>query len=210
MLSPRERPTVFEDGCRGGAEASPRGSSATAPYPDRLSASIACIGPPGELLEPRRTAPAFPRAPGPAANSASLRGVAMASTVTQPTRGTAPWQDAHGVQPGAAAGGRGRLRAATARWSRPPSARAPAGCCERASALGEFVGGRAPAGVGPPGQREQAGAAHPRPLRQPHRRGRVPSRLASADADGRGARAALAAVDQRASPSRTRRAPRCT
>ena len=32
------------------------------------------------------------------------------------------------------------------------------------------------AGVGPAGQRAPAGAAHPRPLRQPRRRGRVPAR----------------------------------
>ncbi len=69
---------------------------------------------------------------------------------------------------------------------------------ERASALGRFVGGRrAAAGVGATGEREQADPAHVRPLRAPHRRGRVPPRVAPADADGRGERAALAAVDER-------------
>ena len=39
---------------------------------------------------------------------------------------------------------------------------------------------RAGTGVGRAGQREPAGAAHARPLRQPYRRGRLPSRLAPA------------------------------
>ena len=98
---------------------------------------------------------------------------------------------------------------ATCRSWRPSSARAPAGCASAPSGSANRRR-RAAAAVGPPGQREQAGAAHPRPLRPPHRRGRVPPRLAPADGDGRRARAALAAVDERASRSRTRRAPRCT
>ncbi len=68
---------------------------------------------------------------------------------------------------------------------------------ERAAALGRVVGRRAAAALGAAGEREQAGAAHARPLRQPHRRGRVPPRLAQADEARRRARAALAAVDER-------------
>ena len=41
--------------------------------------------------------------------------------------------------------------------------------------------GRRAAGVGPAGQREPAEAAHPRPPRPPHRRGRVPPGVAPAD-----------------------------
>ena len=48
-------------------------------------------------------------------------------------------------------------------------------------ARGRRVLGRRAAGVGPPGEREPAGAADARPLRQPHRRGRVPSGVAPAD-----------------------------
>ena len=55
---------------------------------------------------------------------------------------------------------------------------------------------RAAAVLGAPGEREQADPPHARPLRQPHRRGRVPPRVAQPDADGRGERAALAAVDE--------------
>ena len=78
---------------------------------------------------------------------------------------------------------------------------------ERASALGPLRrrGGRPAGGVGAARERAQAGPAHPRPLRQPDRRGRVPPRLAQADDDGRRARAALAALDERR-PGRARRA----
>ena len=71
--------------------------------------------------------------------------------------------------------------------------------------LGELAGGEA-IELGPPGQREPAGAAHPRPLRAPHRRGRVPSRLARADG-ARGRRTGSHALPWREpQPGRARRA----
>ncbi len=108
-----------------------------------------------------------------------------------------PLGDPRGRKPGSAAGGRGRL------LQQPPAGR---GAGARGRRLGQGARRRAgpvrrrPAAavLGAPGQREQAGAAHARPLRAPHRRGRVPPRVAQADGDGRGERAALAAVDLRA------------
>ncbi len=49
-------------------------------------------------------------------------------------------------------------------------------------------------GTGPAGQRAPAGAAQPRPVRQPDRRGRVPPRLARPDGDRGRPRAARGAV----------------
>ena len=65
---------------------------------------------------------------------------------------------------------------------------------ERAIAsVGAVCRRRAGAAAGAAGQREPAEAAHPRPLRPPHRRGRVPPRLArAAAASAVAARAALA------------------
>ena len=67
----------------------------------------------------------------------------------------------------------------TGRWSRRSSARAAAGPPSARRAVGEIAGGEAiewgrQANENPPV------AAHARPLRQPHRRGRVPPRLAPA------------------------------
>ena len=80
---------------------------------------------------------------------------------------------------------------------------------ERAVEAGAFWGGE-PQEWGRAGQREPAGAAHARPLRQPHRRGRVPPRLAPADGARRRARAARAAVDEPPARARTSRARRST
>ena len=87
-----------------------------------------------------------------------------------------------GFQPGAAPGGLQPLR------RRPAAAR---GAEPRGRRLGRGAGARAgrdlrlgaddPLGLR--GQRAQARAAHPRPLRQPHRRGRVRHLLARADAN---------------------------
>ena len=54
---------------------------------------------------------------------------------------------------------------------------------------------RRAAGVGEARERESAEAAHPRPLRRAHRRGRVPSRVAQPDAALARARPPLALVD---------------
>ena len=59
--------------------------------------------------------------------------------------------------------------------------------------------------LGIPGQLKPAAAAHPRSLRQPHRRGRVPPRVAPADGGRDQPRPALAALARRA-PRRPRRA----
>ena len=79
-----------------------------------------------------------------------------------------------------------RWRAATSstttpRCGRRSSARAPAGRASACSAAGAFWGGE-PHALGRRGQRAPAGAAHARPLRPPHRRGRVPPGVARADA----------------------------
>ena len=55
------------------------------------------------------------------------------------------------------------------------------------------------------GEREPAEAAHPRPLRQPHRRGRVPPRLARADADRRSRTACTRSPWREPRPGRARR-----
>ena len=112
---------------------------------------------------------------------------------------------ARGAQPGPAAGRRQPVhRAPGARGGDQPRGRRldhrPCG------GAGSADPGRAGA-LGLSGQREPAGPAHPRPLRQPHRRGRVPPRLAPAHAHGRRERAARAAVAREARrPRRARRA----
>ena len=81
----------------------------------------------------------------------------------------------------AAARGLQPVRRRTARSPR-RSTREGAGWAEdRARRFGAVVGGE-PIALGRAGERARAGAAHARPLRQPHRRGRVPPRVAPADA----------------------------
>ncbi len=90
--------------------------------------------------------------------------------------------DPRGLQPAAAAGGLQPLR------RRPAAGR---GAAARGRRVGRGPGPRAgrdlrlapddPLGLR--GEREEARAAHPRPLRPPHRRGRVRPLLARADAD---------------------------
>ena len=111
---------------------------------------------------------------------------------------------ARGAQPAAAARAATTSSSRTGRWSRRSSARAAAGpraARQRAGRDRRRRGAR----VGPAGEREPARAAHPRPLRPPHRRGRVPPVLAQAAGRRRLARAALAALD-RATARRARRA----
>ena len=76
---------------------------------------------------------------------------------------------------------------------------------ERAVEVGRARRKRTGHPLGLRGQRERAGAADPRPLRPPHRRGRVPPRVARAHAPRRRPRPALAAV-ARAPRGRARRA----
>ena len=104
----------------------------------------------------------------------------MASTVSQPAQQDAPWQT-HTVFNQAPP-----LEGVDVFSSNLPlveaTEREGAGWVQRARRRARRARRRrAAAAVGPPGQREQAGAAHARPLRQPHRRGRVPPGLAPAD-----------------------------
>ena len=75
---------------------------------------------------------------------------------------------------------------------------------DRTRALGEYCGRRRRDRARLPGQREPAEAEDPRPLRQPHRRGRVPPGLARAAGARRRQRAALASL-ARPQPGRARR-----
>ena len=107
-------------------------------------------------------------------------------------RGARSVADPRGPQPGAAAGGVGRVlhqhpagRGARAR-GRVVGARA----CGRARPADR----RRAAAVGRAGERTQARAAHPRPLWQSPRRGRVPSGVAQTDGARRRVGTALAAV----------------
>ena len=64
--------------------------------------------------------------------------------------------------------------------------------------------------LGRPGQQAPAGAAHARPLRQPHRRGRVPPGLARADARRRSSTGCTPCPGASRAPARTWRARRCS
>ena len=75
--------------------------------------------------------------------------------------------------------------------------------------LGAVAGGAADR-VGRAGQRVPAGAAHARPLRPPHRRGRVPPRLARADAARRRRTGCTRCRGASRGRARTSRAPRCS
>ena len=78
---------------------------------------------------------------------------------------------------------------------------------DRAAEVGAFWGGE-PLQWGFAGQRAPAGPAHPRPLRQPPRRGRVPPRLARADGPRRPRRDCTRCRGRTRSRARTSRAPR--
>src|SRR2546425_601895 len=86
---------------------------------------------------------------------------------------------------------------------RPPGGRRLGG---RAPREARPAGGGRGARLGRGGERQSAGPTHPRPLRAPHRRGRVPPRLACAPAPRRRPRAARA-PPARPPPRRARGAP---
>ena len=113
-------------------------------------------------------------------------------------------RDARRGQPAAAAGRLRRLRRRLRRWSRVCTATVPAG---RPTGSALWAGGRAATrprnGVGWPTSNPPV-LRHPRPLRAPDRRGRVPPGVALADDGRRLRRAARLVVDR----TRARRAGR--
>ena len=149
---------------------------------DRLPAPARC----GWRRAPTRAAAA---GPGPARPSAAS---------TPERQGDRPACHARGPQSGTAAG-RARRRRRPGRCWRRPSEREGAGWAR--AELHEL----GPAGRVRPATQELArlanehppGAAHPRPVRPPDRRGRVPPRLASADGHRRRPRPARRAVGRR-------------
>ena len=87
--------------------------------------------------------------------------------------------------------------------SRPPSGRARAGPSRTCPALGRLAGIARGHRAGLRRQPPPARAAHPRPLRPPGRRGRLPPRLPRADAGGGGPRPARRARGPSTGPART-------
>ncbi len=116
-----------------------------------------------------------------AAGPASATSTSYAPRNRRQPRYTPVHADARGAEPAPAAA---RLRSLRPRPC-PGRGRAARRCCVGGGASGRVrPEDREPRGhrLGVPGQRKPAPAAHPRPLREPHRRGRVPPRLARADA----------------------------
>ena len=101
------------------------------------------------------------------------------------------------------------VRGATGCWARRCGARAASGPRSGPARSARSAGSRAAIGWGR-GEREPAAAAHPRPLRQPHRRGRVPPRLARAACGAGSASASTRCPGASRSRARTSRARRCS
>ena len=228
-LDPRGRATRR---ARPPPASSARGRSGSAPgcRPERSQrkrADVAEDAPPrpgasssGSCTRRRRAASARRRgdpttqprgAPGPPSRAQRVSTPRLSfTTCACPAARLERWAD----NPGGADRARRPQPAAAARRLQPlprePAARR--GARARGGGLGARAGERVrraavrrPAGMGPPREREPAEAAHARPLRQPDRRGRVPSGLAFAARDERRARAARALL-ARAARRRARRA----